>query len=236
MGNTEENKIFETETVTIPDFVEDKTETPETTDSSTGYSDPDLSIFKMTDEELYGDDDDDEDETHEKKSGVNLSLILCAIAMLLLLATSVAAVYYAYKQHQAYVTANASYLQLQANENNYKKQIADKDAQIADLNKQIEELKSSSSSSSPSSSDSSSATGTLIYKVVDGPLSFRKAPGMDADLTTYNGNSKAENGTQFQVMEIIDDEYEETRKWAKINDEVYFCIGFMGEVWAEKVN
>ena len=232
MANTEENKIFETETVTIPDFVEDKTDAAETTVSeTTGYSDPDLSIFKMSDEELYDDDDEDEDEPHEKRKGGNVSLILCVIAMLLLLATSVAAVYYAYKQHQAYINANTSYLQLQANENAYKKQIADKDAQIADLTKQIEELKKSDSSSS-----SSDATGTLVYKVVDGPLSFRKAPGMDAELTTYNGNEKAENGSKFQVIEIIDDEAEATRKWAKISDEVYFCIGYLGEVWAEEVH
>ena len=232
MDNTEEKKIFETETVTIPDFVEDKTETPDITetDSSTGYSDPDLSIFKMTDEELYDDDDDEQDETHEKTRGGNVSLILCVIAMLLLLATAVAAVYYAYKQHEAYVKANTSYLQLQANENAYKKQIADKDAQIADLTQQIEELKSSSSSSS------SDATGTLIYEIVDGPISFRKAPGVDAESTTYNGNTHAENGSKYQVMEIIEDPYDEGRKWAKINDSVYFCIGYQDAVWAKEVH
>ena len=226
MAKTEESKIFETETVTIPDFVEDKTDTVSGNETTTGYSDPDLSIFKMTDDELYDEDDDDgEDEPRTRRKGGNVSLILCVIAMLLLLATSVAAVFYAYKQHQAYVNANTSYLQLQANENAYKKQIADKDAQIADLTKQIEELKEA---------NSATPAGSLIYEVVDGPLSFRKAPGMDAELTTYNGNEKANTGQKFQVMEIIDDESEETRQWAKINDEVYFCIGYMGEVWAKE--
>lgn len=223
MANTEENKIFETETVTIPDFVEDKTET------ASGDSDPDLSIFKMSDEELYDDEDDEQEERHVKKRHSNLSLILCLIVIFLLLATSAAAVYYAYKQHEAYVKANTSFLQMQANENSYKKQIADKDAQIADLNKQIEELKSSSSSSSE-------ATGKLKFKIVDGPISFRVAPGVDAESTEFNGKTKAENGETYQVEEIIEDQYDEGRKWAKINDSVYFCIGYQDSVWAEKVD
>ena len=231
MANTGENKIFETETVTIPDFVEDKTETPATeTETSSGYSDPDLSIFKMSDEDLYDDDEDDQEESSGHRKGGNLSLILCVIAMLLLLATSVAAVYYAYKQHQAYVKANASYLQLQANENNYKKQIADKDAQIADLNKQIEELKKDSSSSTPSES------GKLVYEIVSGPIQFRSAPDYGSPTTTYNDKEKAVDGEKYQVMEIIDDEVDEGRQWAKIKEGVYFCIGFPDDVWAKKVD
>ena len=232
MDKTEESKIFETETVTIPDFVEDKTETPETAekDSSTGYSDPDLSIFKMTDEELYDDDDDEQDESSERKRGGNVSLILCVIAMLLLLATSIAAVYYAYKQHQAYVKANAGYLQLQANESAYKKQIADKDAQIEELNKQIEELKTNSSPSVPSE------TGKLVYEIVSGPIQFRSAPDYGSPTTTYNDKEKALDGERYQVMEIIDDEVDEGRQWAKIKDGVYFCIGFPNDVWAKKVD
>ena len=70
MAKTEENKIFETETVTIPDFVEDKTETPAPeTETSSGYSDPDLSIFKMSDEDLYDDDEDDQEESSGHRKG-----------------------------------------------------------------------------------------------------------------------------------------------------------------------
>lgn len=231
MAKTEENKIFETETVTIPDFVEDKTETPAAeTETSSGYSDPDLSIFKMSDEDLYDDDEDDQEESSGRRRSGNLSLMLCVIAMLLLLATSVAAVYYAYKQHQAYVKANASYLQLQANENNYKKQIADKDAQIADLNKQIEELKADPTPSTPSE------TGKLVYEIVSGPIQFRSAPDYGSPTTTYNDKEKALDGEKYQVMEIIDDEVDEGRQWAKIKDGVYFCIGFPNDVWAKKVD
>ena len=231
MANTEENKIFEeTETVTIPDFVEEKTET------GTSYTDPDLSIFKLSDDELYDDDDEEEEqkEHRDRRKGNSLSLILCLIVIFLLLATSVAAVYYGYKEHQAYMKANTSFLQMQANENAYKKQIEDKDAQIADLNRQIEELKSSSSSSD--SSSDSSATGKLKYKIVDGPISFKTAPDVSADLTTFDGKEKANNGEVYNVEEIIEDSSDPGRKWAKINDSVYFCIGYLDSVWAEKTN
>ena len=224
------DELFEVEdedTVTIPDFVEDKANTQ--TSSLTDSTSVDMSIFKMSDDELYDDDDDDniQKNNEPKKKGSNLTLVLCLILIFLLLLTSAAAVYYALRQRSAYQDANAKYMQLQANQDAFQKQIAEKDALIEDLNKQIEELK-----------NSSKAQG-IQYEIVDGPISFRVSPNVDAKSTEYNGKTSAENGEKYTVLEIVDDTVDDPkleRKWAKIADDVYFCIGIKGSVWAKEVS
>ena len=215
------------EELDIPDFVEEKT---------LGSDSIDMSIFKMSDDELYDDptgdtkvysddDDDDFDEKPKRKKKGNGSLILCLIIIFLLLASLAGLGYYAFKQHQAYVKANTSYLQMQANEANYKKQIADQATTIETLNKQIEELR-----------NNASGEGNLLVEVTDGPISFRKAPSREADFTTYNGNDYANNGDKFKAIEIVKGTDDAEYSWARVADEVYFCMGTDGDVWAKKVN
>ena len=89
-------------TLDIPDFVEDKTKT----DSSV-----DMSIFKMSDDELYDDDseerstedydEDDDDELRPRRKKGNGPLIICLIIIFLLLALCAGALFYGLKQHQA---------------------------------------------------------------------------------------------------------------------------------------
>ena len=212
------------ETVTIPDFVEDKTETKTSMTDSTSV---DMSIFKMSDDELYDDDDPDDDDSvlEPRKKGSGATITLCLILIFLLLATAGAAVYYALKQRTAYQDANTKYLQLQANQEAFQKQLAEKDALIEELNKQIEELKNATPA----------VTGSR-YVVTDGPLTFRVTPTFDSETTTYEGKSSAQNGETYTVLEVIDDQYDEGRRWAKIAEDVYFQIGYMDAVWAEPVN
>ena len=181
----------------IPDFVEDKT----TTESSV-----DMSIFKMSDDELYDDNTEENEETEydddfkpvKKKRNANSTLIICLILVAVLLATTIGALIYGVKQHNQYVKANTENVQLKANEENYKKQIAEKDATIAALNEQI-------NNHGTSGGGSSSTTGKLVYKIVDGPMHFRVSPTSDADTTTYNGATLANNGEEFNVIEIVND-------------------------------
>ena len=214
------------ETLTIPDFVEDRNGTssnasPTLTDSTS----VDMSLFKMSDEELYDDVDKREvvdEQRPRKRSKATLVLSLVLIGLLLL--TSIGAILYALKQRNSYVEANTKYLQLQANQEEYQKQIAEKDAKIAELNKEIEELKAKPSSK-----------GT-VYEITEGPISFRKTPSVDGESTTYEGNEYAENGEKYTVLEVIDDENDEGRRWAKISDNVYFCIGYWDSIWAEEAD
>ena len=213
------------EELDIPDFVEEKT---------AGSDSIDMSIFKMSDDELYddtsgdtkvyGDDDDDNDEyvPKRKKKG-NSTVILLLVIVFLLLAALAGVGFYALKQHQAYVKANTAYLQMQANENNYKTQIADQATTIETLNKQIEEIKSNVK-----------GEGNIIYEVVDGPISFRKSASREADTTTYNGNEYAVNGDKFKVIEVVKGTDDPDYSWAKVADGVYFCIGTSSEAWAKK--
>ena len=213
------------DTVTIPDFVEDRT--GNSSNSSSTFTDStsvDMSIFKMSDDELY--DDVDKKEAVEeyrprKKSKATLVLSLLLIGLLLL--TSIGAIIYALKQRNSYVEANTKYLQLQANQEEYQKQIAEKDAKIEELRKEIEELKSKP------------AVSGTVFEIIDGPITFRKTPGVDGETTSYKGKEQAENGETYTVLEVIEDENDEGRKWAKISDNVYFCIGYWDSIWAEEV-
>ena len=221
--------LKDTDDLDIPDFVEEKTRS----DSSS----IDMSIFKMSDDELYDDtsdqtrvygeeDYDDEENAPKRKKKGNGSLVLCLIIIFLLMALLAGAGFYALKQHQAYVKANTAYLQMQANEANYKKQIADQQATIENLNKQIEELK-----------NSAKGEGNIVYEIIDGPISFRTGPSRDSDETTYNGKDVASNGEKYKVIEVVaDEDPDEDLKWAKVAENVYFCIGTSEEDWAKKTN
>ena len=218
------------DTLDIPDFVEDKT----TTDSSV-----DMSIFKMSDDELYEDSNEENDETEydddfkpvKKKGNKSSTLVICLILIAVLLATTIGALIYGVKQHSAYVKVNTENVQLKAKEDSYQKQIAEKDATIANLTKQLEEKTSGGGGSG------TNPKGNLVYKIVDGPLHFRVSPTSDADATTYNGESLAYNDKEFNVIEIVNDkDLGDKVKWAKLADNVYFCVDDNGNVYAKPVN
>ena len=218
---------IEEDTVTIPDFVEDKTGTKKT--AMTDSTSVDMSLFKMSDDELYDDDDDDDDgnTVQRRRKGSNLTLVLCLILIFLLLLTSAAAVFYALRQRKAYKDTYAEYMQLKADKETYNSELQKKQDTIDELQKQIEELKKT-----PANTD-------LSYIIVSGPISFRVAPSVDAEGTTYEGRSNANDGEVYNVLEIVDDPNENPeleRKWAKIADNVYFCIGIKGSVWAKENN
>jgi hypothetical protein len=217
------------ETLDIPDFIEDKT----ITDSSTSV---DMSIFKMSDDELYDDaetaedeedeeDDDFDDLRPKKKRKGNTPLIICLIVIALLLAACAGSLFYALKQHQSLVKTKTEYLQLQANEENYKRQLQEKDDTINNLTKQIEELKNANNK----------GTGSLIYEIVDGGMYFRNEPTSDADKTTFNGAEQCLTGEKYNVIEVVDDKDVAGIKWAKLADNVYFCLGTAEETWAKQV-
>ena len=224
-------EVDEDETVTIPDFVEDRITTEDTatdTDTNSSMTDSssvDMTLFKMSDDELYGDDggNNTEIDREPNKKGSGLTLVLTILLCTLLLLTAAAAIFYALKQRSAYQDANTKYLQLQANQEAFQKQLAEKDAMIEDLNRQIEELQKKKEE------------GTE-YVIVDGPITFRLTPSVDGESTTFEGKSSAENGDTYKVLEVIEDKNDVGRKWAKVADDVYFCIGYLDSVWAKESN
>lgn len=204
------------ETLDIPDFVEDKSETTSV----------DMSIFKMSDEELYDDvpvkhaqnDKGDSKPTKKSNSGV---IILSILAILLAIATA-ATLIYAVSQKKEVETVNTALNQAQAKI----KELETKNSELANsvesLNAQIEELKH------PKVTD-------LYYEITDGPVTYRDAPNRDADSTEYEGYDYAANGEKFKVIEVVEDEKDSDYTWAKIAEGVYFCLGTEDDVWASKV-
>ena len=221
------NPYENSEELDIPDFVEEKT----STDSSI-----DMSIFKMSDDELYDDAteekkqevDDEDDYEPKRKKGSGGSLVVALIIIFLLLAALGGAAFYAWKQHEAYVKANTAYLQMQANEENYKKQIADQSATIEALNKQISDLQAK---------NDMIGDGDIIYEILDGGMRFRTEPTSDAELTTYNGISEVETGEKYRVLEVVNDrDLGDQYLWAKLADNVYFCLGSEDDEWVKKID
>ena len=218
----EKNPYEKDETLDIPDFMEDKT--------TTNSESIDMSIFKMSDDELYDDAEENEEEYREVKprtGRVNTSLVLCLIIIALLLITSVASLIYAFKQHSAYVKANTSYLQVLANEETYKKQLAEKDATIEALNQQI----------ANNAGKKEDTAGKMTYEITDGPVVFRNKPTRDRDDDTlFNGQHQAYNGEKFQVLEVVKGTDDPDYSYARVGDSIYFCIGNSEETYAKKVN
>jgi hypothetical protein len=212
------------ETIDIPDFVEDKTKT----ESST----VDMSIFKMSDDELY----DDVDETLENEDGEyvprkkSTALVLSMIINFILLAACIGAIVYALNQHKAYVKANTENQQITASQEVLKQQINERDQTIEQLNKQIEDLQKAKES-----------TASGKYRIVDGPVTFRSTPTKNTDpsnATTYQGKSEASDGDEYDVIEVVEDkDLHDQLYWAKVDDNVYFCIGNQkDDIWAKKVD
>ncbi len=218
----EKNPYEKDETLDIPDFVEDKT--------TTNSESIDMSIFKMSDDELYDDVEENEEDYREVKPRTgrsNTSLVLCLIIIALLLITSVASLIYAFKQHSAYVKVNTSYLQVLANEETYKKQLAEKDATIEALNQQI----------ANNTGKKDDTAGTMTYEITDGPVVFRNKPTRDRDdETMFNGKHEASNGERFQVLEVVKGTDDPDYSYARVGDNIYFCIGNSEETYAKKVN
>ncbi len=207
------NPYENTDTVDIPDFVEDK--------SSTRSSSVDMSIFKMNDEEEYADDEEYVEEYEESpKRKLNSTVLICIILIVLLLATSIAAILFALKEKNALADLDVKYQQVVAKEEAYNSTIANLNSQVDELTKKLEEKKAEENAA--------------VYEIVDGPVTFRVGPNKNESETTYDGESYAWNGEEFKVKEIVNDSKDAGYKWAKLSDKVYFCIGTDDDVWAEK--
>lgn len=231
MGLYDENN----KTVDIPDFVEDK---DETTSSSI-----DMSIFKMSDDELYDDVPKKKEKVYSQepsapKKKSNAALILCLIFMLVFLATSVVSLIYAVKEHNEANDLRNKYSQLETIYNDTKANSEKLEAKVAELEKKIKESTSSNTVEDP---NNKYPKGTILYVTEEGSsMAITKTTSTDKDqrtsYTLYWGDevTLAEDGKKD-----ADGNY-----WAKISkakidgSEVsidgYVRIEWDGEIWASK--
>ena len=85
--------------------------------------------------------------------------------------------------------------------------------------------------------DGSIGEGDIVYEIVDGGMRFRTEPTSDAELTEYNGYSQVETGEKYRVLEVVNDkDLGDQYQWAKLADNVYFCLGGEDDYWVKKID
>lgn len=227
-NNPYEKKNSANDGLDIPDFVEDN-------DTHNG---PDMSIFNMSDEELYDSvdytsnnqtiNDNEDDDLYKRPKKHKSGLTLCIITILVLLATTVAATLFALKEHKAFQAVNTQNLQLVGERQASDKKIADLQAKIDALTKK-EETKTD---------DTTTVTGGKTYEVVVEGIHFRNKPATYAvaDFTMYNGSEIADVGDEFIALEVVKGSNDESMSFIKIAENVYICIDDGNEVYAKAKN
>ena len=217
------NDDNKTETLDIPDFIEDN-------DKDKDTNSIDMSIFKMSDDELY--DDGKKTKPHNSNNGdnkrkkSNSTIILCLILIVVLFVIAVGGIIFAVKKSSDYTKANDELTQVKATVNDYQNRINNLTEQVNTLNAQIEELKKAGTKSDPNVKYSK---GTVLYVTEDGnSQGVKKQPSMDSeftDVTIYHGDKV----TLLEDATIDSD----GNYWAKI-DSGYVRIEYKGEIWLTK--
>lgn len=214
---------FDDDKFDIPDFIEDKDDT----DSSS----VDMSIFKMSDEELYDDVPKKKKEvkTSSKKKS-NSTIILCLVLIGILLVTTVVSLIYAVKEHGKITTVNDELTQVKAMNVDLQKTIDTLNAKVTELNATIEQQKNAGTTSDPNNEYPS---GTKLYITeIGGSQGVREKADKDSDtvldsdgtpLVLYWGDSLT-----LTADATIDDN---GTYWGKY-DKGYIRIKVGDEVWA----
>ncbi len=211
-------------TLDIPDFVEDK--------DDTDSQDVDMSIFNMSDEELYDDvpkKQEKQDKPKTKKKS-NSTIVLCIVLICILLVTSIVATIIAFKEHNAFSKLEEELTQVKATITDYQTKINEKDNQIALLNTELESLKNSNTTSDP---DNKYPSGTKLYITEDGHMQgVRETASVSAD------TAKNSDGTSYVLywgdsVTLTGDATKDSdgNYWGQI-DGGFIRIEYDGEIWA----
>ena len=173
-------------TLDIPDFVEEK--------DDTDSQDVDMSIFNMSDEELYDDVPKKQDKPKTKKKS-NSTIVLCIVLICILLVTSIVATIIAFKEHSSCTKLEEELTQVKATITDYQTKINEKDNQISLLNTELESLKNSNTVSDP---DNKYPSGTKLYITEDGHMQgVREKASVSAD------TAKKSDGTSYVLYGAI---------------------------------
>lgn len=212
----------ETNTLDIPDFVEDKDATESTS--------VDMSIFKMSDDELYDDEpkkkiskeSSDNGSAPKKKS--NSTILLCLVLIGVLLVTAGVSIFYAFKEHSSKAELEATISQLTAQNNDLQNSINALNGQIAELNAKIEQNNNAGSSTDP---NKKYASGAILYITEEGAgQGVKEKASMDADFT----DETLYWGDKVTLLADATVDSDGTY-WGKI-DKGYIRIEYKGEIWA----
>lgn len=208
----------------IPDIVKEKNN--ETTSTSV-----DMSIFKMSEEELYDETPETKDdnptnidyqsyETKPKKKS-KAGIVILVILLIILAATTTVSLIFGLKQQKQIEEITTA--------------LENSQAQVKDLENKNKDLDAKVKAYEAEKAAIEAQKLLKDYEVIDGPISFRVAPNKNAEYTQYQNEDYANNGDVFKALEVVKDSLDESFSWIKVADNVYFCIGTAEEPWAEIV-
>ena len=211
----------ETKSVDIPNFVAD-----EDNGESTSV---DMSLFQMSDDELYGkysDQDEDSFEPNHKKS--NIALIIAIAFACLFFVLSAVSIFYALNEHKKVTTLDNQVSQLKALNSDYQTKYSNLQKQLEELEKQIQEQPSTEDVTTDP--DNKYPKGTILYITKDGQgMVIKTEPNMSS--ATISGSKRyVDWGDKVTLIAdaIID---ADGNYWGQI-DKGYIRIIYKGEVWA----
>ena len=206
-------------TITIPDFMDDKD-----TDSSV-----DMSIFKMSDDELYDDVPKKEEKKKTSKKKVNSTLVLCLVVIgFLVVALTVVSVY-AFKQHSSYIADHDKATQLEAANKDLTAKVSTLDAQVITLQAKIKEIEENGTVSDP---DAKYKKGAKLYITEDGSSQgVRTKASVESEVVTKDGSDYVLYWGD--TVTLVEDAKKDAdgNYWGKI-DGGYIRIEYDGEEWA----
>lgn len=212
----------ESKEIKIPGFVQDK--------GNEDSDEVDMSIFKMSDEELYDDVEEEEEEEEvtkpsrrrRKKSTAILILGLVLIGVLLI--TSFVSIIFAIKEHNKVSTLNTQVTQLKAANTDLTTQVNSLNNEIEELNKKLEEVQNGGAVVDP---DNKYPKGTVLYVTEAGQgMGVKKTASMDSEFVDdsfYDWGDK---------ITLIADGVKDAdgNIWGQI-DKGFIRIEYKGEIW-----
>ena len=209
---------FNNNGIDIPDFVEDK--------DSTDSTSVDMSIFKMSDEELYDDVPKAEKEPKQKgnKKKSNSTLVLCLVLCAVLLLVAIVAGVYAIKANGTISEYEAKVTALTAKNTELENSIQGLNTQIATLNEQLKQKEEAGTQSDP---NNKYPKGTVLYVTEAGnAMGVKETASADSeftDTTLYWGDE----------VTLLSDATKDANGnyWGKI-ESGFIRIEYNGEVWA----
>ena len=212
-------------TVDIPDFVEEKDDTDSTS--------VDMSIFKMSDEELYDDvpkKEVKEEKTSSPRKKSNSTIILCLVLIGILLVTSVVATIYAFKEHKKVAGLETENTQLKAQNTDYQNAINGLNGQIEELNAKLEEKNNAGTSSDP---NNKYPAGTVLYITEDGgSQGVREKASKDSDTVTDNSGNPVVLYWGDKITLTADATVDDNGTYWGKTDKGFIRIEVGDEIWA----
>lgn len=209
-------------TITIPNFNDDKD-----TDSSV-----DMSIFKMSDEELYDDVPKKTDKKKSAKRKANSTIVLCLVVIGVLVAALTVACVYAVQKNKDYTAQLDKATQLEAANKDLTVKVTALENEVVTLQAKLKEVENSGTVADPNAKYQAGAK--LYITEVGGSQGVREKASVSSDVVTKNGSDYVLYwGDKVTLTEnaTVD---ADGNYWGKI-EAGYIRIEYQGEAWAELV-